>query len=296
LRIVVTGATGFIGSQVTAALVSAGIDVVGISRKQQPNKEVEWICADLLDQRQAADAILKARADRLIHLAWTVEHGKFWTDPANLAWAAASLGIAKKANEAGVQHITMCGTCFEYDWPTDQACDEESTPTAAHTLYDITKDACRRLIGAHAISTGYGFAWGRIFYVYGEAENPNRLVASVARSIVAGRIAKCSNGLAERDWMDVRDAGTAIARVSLSEFSGPINIASGEAATVRQVAQTIGEIAGRSELVAIGALPDRPEPLCITAKVGRLSSLGFKPKRTLLHGLSDALDYWKKRL
>ena len=150
MRIVVTGATGFIGRQVTAALVSAGVDVVAISRKQQPNKEVEWICADLLDQRQAADAIRNARADRLIHLAWTVEHGKFWTDPANLAWASASLGIAKTANEAGVQHITMCGTCFEYDWPTDQACDEESTPTAAHTLYDIAKDGCRRLIGAHA--------------------------------------------------------------------------------------------------------------------------------------------------
>lgn len=294
MRIVVTGAQGFIGRQVLAALHDSGDDVIAISRRPpKADAKALWIAANLLDQREAVRAMREARADRLIHLAWTVDHGKFWTDPANMDWTAASLMLVRAACEAGIRHATMAGTCFEYDWPPNGDCHEHQTPTAPHTFYDIAKDACRRLLAAYARQSGFGFAWARLFHIYGEAEHPARLVASVARALVAGETARCSRGLALRDWMDVRDAGAAIAAVCLAGLEGPVNIASGESATVANLAQRLGDIAGHPDLVAIGALPDRPEPPRITADVSRLTGIGYTSRYTLDRGLADALAYWR---
>jgi nucleoside-diphosphate-sugar epimerase len=294
LRVAITGATGFIGRQVLSALRKGASDVFAISRNPPAaDRSITWVAADLLNPHEAKRAAQETRADRLIHLAWTVEHGRFWTDPANLDWTAASSILVRSARDAGVEHITVIGTCFEYDWPQDGDCSEYETPTAPCTLYDTAKDACRRLIEAHARQCEYGFAWARVFYPYGEGEHPARLVPSVARALLKGEKALCSRGLALRDWMDVRDAGAAIAAVSLAGVNGPVNIASGTTATVAEIARRLGELALRPDLIELGALPDRPEPPRITANVRRLTELGYVPRHTLDQGLADALTFWR---
>ncbi len=293
MRILVTGASGFVGRHAVNALIEAGAEVHAVARDVLPI-DCEWHSLDLLDPENAAGIARRVKPDAVLHLAWCVDHGVFWTDPANADWVAASLILARSAMEHGCRHFTGVGTCFEYDWPSTGDCDERTTPLTGHTLYDIAKSSARAVLDALFASQGLGFAWARLFFLYGPDEDPRRLVASVARALVRGEAARCSQGLAVRDFMDVRDCGAALAAITLSGATDTINVGAGHGARVAEVASMLGQLAGRPDLIKLGALPDRAdEPVRIVADTRRLSNeVGFKPKFDLDTGLRDALDYW----
>lgn len=292
LRILITGGTGFIGRHVASTLAGSGHDVT-LAVRACPSAPAGFktIGHDLLQNAAPAALFSGAPFDRLIHLAWTVEHGRFWKDPANLDWIAATLALVRAAHKAGVGHVACAGTCFEYDWPEGADCDEAATGTAPHTLYDASKDACRRALEAYATETGLRLAWARLFHLYGENENPHRLVPYLCRSLSQGQPVTITRGTIVRDFMHVRDAGRAIAAVSESAFCGPINIASGQQIAIHGIAEKIGALAGRPDLVSRTRVPDAHEPPRITADVTRLVSLGFRPAVTLDQGLAGVFEH-----
>lgn len=299
MRILLTGASGFVGHHALSSLSAAGAEVHAVSRQRQsPDMGVRWHLADLLKPGTPAKLVDEVRPDCVLHLAWTVEHGVFWTDPTNLEWSAATLSLAAAATKAGVRRFVGVGTCYEYEWPENASCDERRTPLASHTLYDTSKDACRRTMEVHFAAAKMSFAWARLFFLYGPAEGPDRLVSSIARNLVAEKPAACSRGRAVRDFMDVRDAGAALAAIALSDVEGAINVGTGQGYPVSAVASSLGELAGRPDLVRIGDLPDRiGEPPFIVASVERLNrEVGFETSRSLKEGLADALAFWNAQI
>src|SRR3546814_145026 len=138
------------------------------------------------------------------------------------------------------------------------------------------------------------FAWARLFFLYGLYENPARLVSSVARALLRGEEARCSSGLAIRDFMDVRDAGAALAALASSNVEGPVNIASGAPISVADLVRRLARLAGRDDLLRLGALPDRAgEPPRIVADIARLKvEVGFVPAHDLDSGLRNVLSFW----
>ena len=295
-RILVTGASGFIGRHALAPLVKAGAEVHAVSRSPLDNAPPHVIAhrTDLLDQVERHQLVREVRPQLILHAAWETAHGQFWTAPANLDWAAASLELAREAAEHALERFVGVGTCFEYAYGNDGDCHEQSTPIAPYTLYATAKDATRRALAAFAETAGLGFAWGRVFLLYGPGETPTRLVPHVARNLLAGRQAPISKGLAVRDFIDARDAGNALAALALSPVNGPVNIASGQGVTVRELALTLGRLAGRTELVEIGALAERQEPERLVADIARLrDEVGFDAIRPLEEGLAEALDHWR---
>ena len=294
MRVLVTGASGFIGKHVAARLRSMGNEVVGACRSPSPDLLIDWRCVDLLAPGAAAALMDVVRPEALLHLAWCTEHGKFWRDPANLTWLARSCDLVEAATKVGVRRIVVAGTCFEYAFP-DGDCDEHATPVENHFLYDTAKDACRRVTEAWCQENDVSFGWARLFHFYGAGEHPTRLVGSIARSLSHGEVARCSSGQVLRDYMHVADAGAALAALVACEATGVVNIASGEPVRIADIARTLGEVAGRADLVHLGALPDRPDdPPRITASVLRLrQDVGFSPRFDLRSGLADVYDWWR---
>ncbi len=297
IRTLVTGATGFVGAPALGHLVTAGHDIHAVSTRPQPViNGVTWHSGDLLEASTAAALVATVQPERLLHLAWYAEPGRFWDSPENLRWVEATLRLLRAFADAGGQRAVLAGTCAEYDWSMEGVCSEQDTPLRPATLYGVSKDATRRVAMAFADSAGFELAYGRIFFLYGPREPPGRLFPLVTRALLAGEHAKVTEGTQVRDFMHVDDVARAFVAVLDSEIQGAVNIASGTGVELRELVQLIGAAAQRPELIDFGAIPQRPgEPAALIADVRRLRGVGFRPRRGLADGVSESVDWWRSR-
>jgi len=130
------------------------------------------------------------------------------------------------------------------------------TPLAPNTLYAVCKAAAYQVLRCFLGEENTSFAWCRIFYLYGEGEDERRLVPYIRRQLEAGQDVLLTRGDQVRDFIDVKDAARMIADVALGREQGAVNICSGEAVTVRQLAERIADEYGRRELLRFGARPE----------------------------------------
>jgi nucleoside-diphosphate-sugar epimerase len=238
------------------------------------------------------------RPELLLHLAWTTEHGVFWSDPANLDWVSASLRLTREFIDAKGQRLVASGSCAEYDWNRldDGVCRENETPIKPATLYGVAKDSFRRLAEKVCADSGVSFGWGRVFLVYGEGEYSARLVPSVIRALLLGESARVSHCRQVRDLMSAEDYGRAFSAFLTSPQEGAVNIASGKAIALREIVEYLSRsIGGNVEYGAVAAPPHEPPKLA--ADVTKLKSdLGFEPKYGLAEGLDRLVAYWKRKI
>lgn len=280
-RVLVTGASGFIGQHMPALLRARGFETHITARGTLPETVgITTHAVDLLRQDEAQRLIKDLRPDIIIHTAWYVAHGRFWTAPENTDWLEASTALAAYAAEAGTRRFVGLGTCAEYateagedayPWP-------ETRPIAPATPYGEAKAAlARRLKEMAEARARFSFAWARLFHLFGPGENPARLVPSIMLALREGREAQCSSGRPVRDFISTQNAAAAITALATSQVTGPVNIGSGAPISIAAMARLIAHISGRPYLLRLGALPDRPnEAPYMVAHTGRLRrDVGF---------------------
>jgi nucleoside-diphosphate-sugar epimerase len=296
-RVLVTGATGFIGRWTLTPLMQAGMEVHAVTSRDRPAESpngVHWHRSDLLapgGERVVTDV----QPTHLLHLAWYAEPGLYWTSVENLRWLEASLRLVRSFGAAGGRRMVMAGTCAEYAWEPDTHCVEDVTPTQPATLYGAAKHALHTVAASYAREAGISMAWGRIFFVFGPHEHPGRLASSVAQSLVRGEAAPCSHGEQVRDFLYAPDLGDAFAALLRSDVTGPVNMASGSPVRVRDLIEMIAAAAGRPELVRLGARPGNPnEPDRLTADNRRLrEDVGWSPSMPLTAAAEQTVAWWR---
>lgn len=281
MRALLTGASGFIGRYVLDQLVEAGIDVVVVGRSRPYGYKGDFVEADLLESEDYRGLVQRAGASHLIHLAWYVEHGQYWTSHHNLRWVEASVRLVEAFCAAGGQKIVAAGTCAEYDWSYG-FCLEDVTPLSPATLYGTTKDATRRLLNAVCKSHQTQFAWGRIFLPYGRGENSRRLIPSLI-NVFQG---KCSpfgvNVNAYRDFLHVEDAASGFMRILLTNAEGSYNIASGHPIQISSVVQLISRRFEADPSIILDLSTERPgEPEILFGGSQKLKALGWQPMHSI---------------
>ena len=295
MKVLLTGATGFIGSHVARELVREGHEVHALvqpeidrGRITDIESSLRFIQDDLLDP---AFTLPSSPFDLCIHLAWYVEPGKYLHAPQNKNWVQASLRLARALKDAGCRRFIAAGTCFEY--ATSDPPQRESTPTEPSTPYVQSK-----LELFHALpSVGIDFAWVRFFYLYGPDEDPRRLMPVVINLLRRGQEAKLVTGDRIRDYLHIEDVASAVCAVAQSKLTGAVNIGSGVPVTVRDIALKIGELLDGVDLIKLGALPYAAnEPLHLLADNTKLrEGTGWKPRYDLESGLRQTIDWWKLR-
>jgi nucleoside-diphosphate-sugar epimerase len=175
---------------------------------------------------------------------------------------------------------------------------EQSTPVAPTTLYGTCKHGTQLVAAALAERLGFELAWGRIFFLYGPGESPERLVASLIRGLLLGERVRTTQGSQIRDFLYVDDVAEAFAAVLDSDVRGAVNIGSGRGTAVRDLVAEIGATTGHSDRIDYGALPMRSdEPERIVADVGRLAGeVGFSPRVDLAEGVRRSVEWWRTHL
>ena len=284
-RVVITGASGFVGRAVVAPLQARGYQIHAIGRSR-----VDGVTHHVIDLLTADPRHLLAEIapSHLVHLAWYAEPRKFWHASQNLDWLAASLRLARAFADAGGQRLVTAGSCAEYDW-SYPLLDEVSTPLNPSTLYGTAKAAMFNVLSRAALTATYAHA--RIFFPYGPGEARGRLLPDVIDAVRAGRRVATSDGTQARDFLHIADVGAAIAAVVDSPVTGAVNIASGTARPLRDVIGMAANLAGDATLVDWGARPRQPgEPEVMGAAVARLhDEVGFASRWTLEAGLADMI-------
>lgn len=294
VRLLLTGATGFVGQQVRAHL-SPGVDLHCVSRRVNAAADATWHACDLRDPAACQRLIIKVRPTILVHAAWNTTHGQFWEAEDNADWLEAGKALLSAFVMSGGRRIVGCGSCAEYSLTSSERRSEIEDEGAAvpATLYGRSKLELLRYLRDLPVE----HAWARIFLAYGPGEGVQRLVPSLARAVLAGKEVRCSSGQQVRDFIDVRELGRAIASLAMSELTGTINLGQGEDHTIGEVASLMGELSGRPDLIRLGALPDRAgEALRLSPDLSRQrDELGFTPAISLRQGLAEALSWWSTR-
>jgi nucleoside-diphosphate-sugar epimerase len=295
-RVLVTGGSGFLGAPLVERLAARGHEVHVVSSRPAPETPgpAAWHRADLLSPEGADSALDQVRPTHLVHLAWVTTPGVYWGSVDNLAWVEASLRLARAFLERGGQRFLGAGSCAEYAWDGGTL-SEESTPLRPRSRYGVAKGAVKTQLEAATAETEAEVAWARLFFIYGPGEHPDRLVPTVARSVLAGDSARCTAGTQLRDYVFVDDAAEAMAALLDSGVTGPVNIGSGAPVPVHELAQAVAREAGRPDLLRLGALPTPPdEPDEITADVRRLrEAVGVVPSTTIDDGVRRTVDWWR---
>ena len=294
-RVLFTGAGGFIGRRAVPVLLERGYEVHAVDIRPVELDGCHVHTANLLDISDTKRLIETVQPTHLLHMAWYVEHGKFWTALDNTRWVEASLALLREFIVSGGQRVVTTGTCSEYE--TGHAiCLEDETPCRPATLYGACKYALSVMQSALCRQAGVSQAWPRIFFLYGQGEPERKLVSSVIASLLKGEIAATTHGAQIRDFLYVEDVARAVVAVLDSSVEGAVNIGSGEPVSQKQVVETIARLIGRPELLRLGAVPaSQNEPERLVPEVARLRSTGFTPKHTLDAGLELTIEWWRQR-
>ena len=269
-RILVTGATGFVGRQVMRSLTMHNVELIPVVRvgkehlvADYPRVTTVMSTDDLFAQDEQWWIEQCQGIDTVIHLAWYAEPGHYLHSERNLSCLAGTLTLAHACITAGVRRFVGIGTCFEYDLSQGGLLHPD-TPLKPLSLYAATKASVFQVLQHWLPATGVEFAWCRLFYLYGEGEDARRLVPYIREKLSTGQAAELTSGQQIRDFLDVRDAGAMIAECALSDEQGARNVCSGVPITVRQLAERIADEYGRRDLLRFGARPDNVfDPPCV---------------------------------
>ncbi len=300
-KVLLTGASGFIGRHCIPFLLEKGYRVYAVDSGNYEsvieNKNLFRLTLNLHNERRTEEILAEIKPTHLLHLAWYTEHGLFWNSDRNIEWVISSLRLFTGFLNNGGKRVVVAGTCAEYDWQYG-VCNEKLTPLKPSTLYGVSKNSLNNILYRYALLHDVSYAWGRIFFLYGPYEIEKRIIPYVITSLLKNEPARCTEGQQIRDFLHVEDVANAFVSLLDSNLNGSVNIASGMPVSIKQIAEKLGSIINKPDLVQLGARSDSPdEPPVILADVNRLKfELDWHPKYDLDQGLQSTVAWWKDKL
>ena len=291
MKVILTGATGFVGRHVAKELERQDIKYVSVQRGMAiDGKAVQM---DLLGTNELEALFKKIKPTHLIHVAWYAEHGKYWDSELNLQWVLATKRLVDAFCSSGGQHVVITGTCAEYDW-SHGYCVEDATPLKPRSLYGICKDTTRRIIELTVNKHGVSMSWARVFFPYGLGEASERLIPSLFRAF-KGEISPFGvNASSYRDLIHVEDAARAVLACAQSRYVGAINICSGKPVQISEVVRSVARINKCDPEIILKLAPKNQEAnRFLVGENKKLETLGWRQEIMLDQGL---LNYQHLRI
>jgi nucleoside-diphosphate-sugar epimerase len=303
--VLLTGASGFIGSHIASRLVVGGWHVVAPTR----GKGIPWRLRDIdgpghlevvegwdiTHWSAVADLVRTCRPEAVVHAAaYGVAAEE--EDPADMV-AVNALGAAALADAAasvGCRSFVYLGTAIEYG-PSDDPL-AESSPLEAANLYGVTKSAGWLLADFYRRHRELPLVTLRPFNAYGPKETVTKLVPHVICSALRGESVRLTSGEQVRDFLFVDDVASAVelALTGALEAGGTYNVASGMGTAVRDLGARILELMANPVPLHVGALaPARGGYPRLVGNATRLGQMGWRPRVTLDEGLRRTIAWYR---
>jgi nucleoside-diphosphate-sugar epimerase len=237
--VVVTGASGFVGRAVLAALAARGIRPTAVTRDRRRLADLELDLAIVEGDIGASDLAFiaqVARHDILLHLAWDglPNYKSLYHFETELP---AQYRFLKAAVAAGSRSIVVTGTCFEYGMQEGRLV--ETGPAQPTNPYGYAKEALRQQLSFLKQETPFALTWTRLFYMYGKGQNPKSIYSQLAAAVGRGDDHfDMSAGEQIRDYLPIEAIADRLVRLSLlSRDVGIVNVCSGQPRSMRGVVE-----------------------------------------------------------
>ena len=283
MRVLLTGATGFVGSHVLPLL--EGHEVVCCSRdpaRLPARSGMQAISADLKTEGDWVRVIAEFRPEWCFHLAWEgLPDYSLERCRANLD---ASIRLLRCVAQSGVRRVVVAGSCFEYG-AVSGAVSEDRTPIES-SIFAATKRALLTVLDSVARQSSFEYRWARIFFVYGPRQRQTSLIPHIRAACRAGRAPEVREPAAMQDFVHVEDVAAGL--LALAESGGPsgiFNLGTGQAASVAHVANLVAQYYGREPF--FGSLPAGSGFWADTSKTSAVT--GWRGRIDIRQGIEKTL-------
>lgn len=257
MKVIVTGANGFIGSSLIKKMVANNVEVVAVDITFAGDR---LPATDLITKIESgvdaslADKIPGGEYDAFYHLAWRGVNGSEKADPtvqlANIQMVVDCANICRKL---GVKKYLCAGTVAEN--ATFSLSNLEQT--SGGMMYGVAKHACRLIVEDYCKNIGQKFVWMQFSNIYGVGNKTGNLVSYTLGELMAGKEATFGPALQPYDFIYVDDLIEAVYRLGANETNKAFYyIGSGSPRQLKDYLIRIGELAGYADKVGIGIRPD----------------------------------------
>ncbi|MDQ6756639.1 MAG: NAD(P)-dependent oxidoreductase [Bacteroidota bacterium] len=259
MKILVTGATGFVGKHVLNELLKYDHQIIVTIRNKVSVTDlpdaIKVVELDLDNLESNKNYFTETgKPDLLIHLAWQGLPNykeKFHVEK-NLPSHSAFL---KNMVENGLQNVVVTGTCFEYGMK--EGCLSEDMESDPQNPYAMAKDELRKFLEELQQQHPFTLKWIRLFYMYGEGQNPNSLLSQLESALQKGdEVFNMSGGEQIRDYLSVEKVAEYIVKIALlNEITGIINCCSGNPIKVKTFVENYLEEKNKKITLNLGYYP-----------------------------------------
>ncbi len=297
-RVLITGASGFVGSAVTRALVRQGRQVAVLLRPGSDTWRVAGelpslhvIRGNLRDIGAAEEPIANFRPDAVLHLGWEGVKGSDRNAPFQADNIAASVALYRIAESIDCATFVGMGSQAEYG-PAPGRLDE-TAPTKPTTVYGVAKLATGLVLDRLAATSGRQFAWLRLFSSYGPGDDPSWMLQYLARSLLARKRPALTAAEQVWDYIHVDDVADAVIATMDTRAAGIFNLGSGRAHKLADTIKLLRDSIDPSLPLGFGEVPYRPDQVMhLEADISRLTNAtAWKPRVALDEGLRGLVEW-----
>jgi nucleoside-diphosphate-sugar epimerase len=245
-----------------------------------------------LAETEAVSALLRSvKPDVVIHSAWEGVGGALRSGDIQVDNIRTTVALADAAIGAGARKFVGIGSQAEYG-RYDRKIVETDLPQPT-MLYGAAKLAACHLAAQRCREAGLAFAWLRLFSVYGPGDNANWLIPSTAATLVRGKAPMCTEGTQKWDYLHIDDVADGVLAAAITDqATGVFNLSSGDPVAVRQIVETLRDLAAPGLDLTFGAVPFGPDQIMhLDGDNSRLrSATGWSIKVPLGEGLRQVVD------
>lgn len=257
-KIIITGAGGFIGSELTNLFINRGYEVIAISLSFNPNFPdsplIKKICTEITEPEKLNEILQVGEYEAFYHLAWRGVNGIEKADPQiQVENIRLTMGCAKIAKDIGCRKFLCSGTVAERSVESISSMNK----TSGGMLYGVAKYCTHFMLEAYCKNIGLEFVWMQFSNIYGPQNKTGNLVSYTISELYANK--EATFGPAEQlyDFIYVDDLIEAVFRLGVNKTNkNYYYIGSGRPRVLKDYLIEIGQICGKSDFIKIGVRPD----------------------------------------
>lgn len=301
-KILITGATGFVGARVARLLIQQGRDVALLVRPTSNSYRIDDLLGRCrvfsgdMNQLEVLRKPLTAFApNAVLHLAWEGVKGAERNSHIQMGNISSSINLYRLTEEVGCKHFIGLGSQAEYGQLQGKIA--ECEPTCPTTVYGAAKLSTGLVFDRMASATDRPFAWLRLFSSYGPDDDPAWLIPYLIDRLLVGERPSLTSAEQIWDYLHVDDVAAGIVAAMDCGARGIFNLGSGEASKLKDIVLMVRDFIDPDLALGFGEVPYRSDQVMhLESDISALFKVsGWKPKISLGAGLAATVDWHREK-